>query len=267
MPVPYCFISEPHSGDHITAAFAQMHVTAFNNSGANATVKASCTHDSTSHKHDFEDVVLGSDPDVVHLIVYAMPHKANGGTHTLYVEMKKATSGSWDSDTKDGIVMEPPDAPSSDVHNGMFYDYGKAWKAFNFDGHDYLPKKLLAGYPADGVFIKAKNKGKTTVEGEVKGGPTKLDLKMALRDPHLVDKGNPPAPLVLNQLDSATAGAKWATPVDTSTDRHGSVLTMEFTLDGKPYPVRFVLPVMDPAKKDSASKPDKGVYVFKIAKP
>lgn len=269
MPVPYCFISDPPADDtHLTAAFAQLHVTAFNNSGKDATVKASCTHSSTSNEHRFDDVVLGSDPDVVYLIIYAMPHKANGGTHKLYVEMKKPDNTNWDSDTKKGIVMEPPDCPGDDVHNGMAYDFSNKRKAFNFDGHNYLPKKLLTDYygTADGVYIKAKDMGKTTVEGEVKGETTKLDLKLSRRGPHLV-KGKPPTPEVLLDNTGLTTGAKWSIPVDTPTERHGSVLTMEFTLDDKKYPVRFVLPVMDKLKKDTASKPDKGMHVFKIAAP
>ncbi|MEO2088434.1 MAG: hypothetical protein ABGY75_02920, partial [Gemmataceae bacterium] len=155
MPVPYCFISDPPADNtRLTAAFAQLHVTAFNNSGQNATVKASCVHSSTSHRYDFDDVVLGSDPDVVHLIVLPMPHKANGGTHTLKVEMKKPNGMNWDSDTKNGIVMDPPDCPGDDVHNGMSFDFLRTGKAFDFDGHDYLPKNLLKGYMTkDGVYI------------------------------------------------------------------------------------------------------------------
>ncbi|MEO2090050.1 MAG: hypothetical protein ABGY75_11210, partial [Gemmataceae bacterium] len=160
-----------------------------------------------------------------------------------------------------------PDCPGDDVHNGMSFDFLRTGKAFDFDGHDYLPKNLLKGYMTKyGVYIKAKDKGKTTVAGEVKGDKMKLDVKLARREPHL-EKDKAPVAEELFANTGLTTGAKWTTSVDTAIERHGSVLTMEFTLDGKAYPVRFVLPVMDPLKKSDKSTPDKGVYVFKIAAP
>lgn len=260
MPVPYVLISEPPANNvHLTAAFAQMHVTAFNNSGADATVKASCTHDIGPHKHNFDDIVLGSDPDAVHLLIYVMPHKANGGTHKLDVSM---TAGATYADDRSGIVMDPPDCPDDGIHEKS-YEFLIEKKAFNFPGHDYLPKKLLEQAP---VYIKAEKGGVSDVEGKVAGGPKELDLAMWKRPPQFL--GTTAQPTVLFPKTKLTENKTWSLPVDTSDQQHGSALVMEFTLQGKTYPVRFVRPVMDPAQEDKqASKPGKGVYVFKIARP